>query len=180
MSLECQFCKKTFKKEKTLSVHLCEQKRRWINKDSKYVRLGFLAYNRFYEITQGSSTQKTYEHFSKSNYYTAFTKFGRHILEINAIDAIWIPRINIVEGITQNHIDKWSWTINQDGWINWPNDAQLRVYANKPEIKWEGKVHEKIVGYEQYTLLPQSVEMSLNHPKQLERQEKQNEFYEKL
>jgi len=104
MSFECQFCKKTFKKEKTLSVHLCEQKRRWINKDSKYVRLGFLAYNRFYEITQGSSKPKTYEHFSKSNYYTAFTKFGRHILEINAID----PE-KFIDFVINNsvHLDKW-------------------------------------------------------------------------
>jgi hypothetical protein len=86
MSFECQFCNKTFQREKTLAVHLCEQKRRHINRDDKYVRLGFLAYNRFYEITQGSKTQKTYEHFSKSNYYTGFTKFGRHMLEINAID----------------------------------------------------------------------------------------------
>ena len=86
MSFECQFCKKTFQREKTLAVHLCEQKRRHINRDDKYVRLGFLAYNRFYEITQGSKTQKTYEHFAKSNYYTGFTKFGRHMLEINAID----------------------------------------------------------------------------------------------
>lgn len=86
MSFECQFCKKTFTREKTLAVHLCEQKRRYINRDDKYVRLGFLAYNRFYEITQGLKTQKTYEQFSKSNYYTAFTKFGRHILDINAID----------------------------------------------------------------------------------------------
>ncbi len=86
MSFECQFCNKSFKREKTLAVHLCEQKRRHINRDDKYVRLGFLAYNRFYEITQGSKTQKTYEHFAKSNYYTGFTKFGRHMLEINAID----------------------------------------------------------------------------------------------
>ena len=86
MSFECQFWGKAFKREKTLAVHLCEQKRRHINRDDKYVRLGFLAYNRFYEITQGSKTQKTYEHFAKSNYYTGFTKFGRHMLEINAID----------------------------------------------------------------------------------------------
>lgn len=88
MSFECQFCKKSFKREKTLTVHLCEQKRRWINKDEKYVRLAYLAYNRFYEITQGQGTQnpKTYEHFSSSNFYTAFTRFGKHTIEINAID----------------------------------------------------------------------------------------------
>lgn len=86
MSFECQYCNKAFKREKTLAVHLCEQKRRFINKDAKYVRLGFIAYNRFYEITQAHSKKKTYEEFAKSNYYTAFTKFGRHVLDINAID----------------------------------------------------------------------------------------------
>ena len=80
MSFECQFCKKSFKREKTISVHLCEQKRRWINRDEKYVRLGFLAYNRFYEITQGATKPKTYEHFAKSNYYTGFTRFGKHTI----------------------------------------------------------------------------------------------------
>jgi glycosyltransferase involved in cell wall biosynthesis len=102
------------------------------------------------------------------------------VLEINAIDAIWIPRINIVEGITQNHIDKWGWTINQDGWINWPNDPQLRVYANKPEIKWERKVHERLTGYKTISRLPDEKEFALWHIKEIDRQEKQNKFYSEL
>jgi len=104
MSFECQFCKKSFKREKTLSVHLCEQKRRWINRDEKYVRLGFLAYNRFYEITQGATTQKTYDHFTKSNYYTGFTRFGKHTLEINAIDPEKFVDFVITNSIA---LDKW-------------------------------------------------------------------------
>lgn len=86
MSYECQFCGKTFKREKTLAVHLCEQKRRWLNKDEKYVRLGFIAYKRFYEISMGDKKDKDYTHFSSSTYYTAFTRFGKYITEINAID----------------------------------------------------------------------------------------------
>ena len=86
MKYDCQFCGKSFAKEKTLSVHLCEQKRRWLNKDEKYVRLGFIAYKRFYEISMGDKKDKDYNHFSSSQYYTAFTRFGKYITEINAVE----------------------------------------------------------------------------------------------
>lgn len=98
------------------------------------------------------------------------------IIESNDFDVCLVPRINTVDGITEEHVAKWGWNVNEHGWVNWP-DYQMRIYRKDPSIKWEGKVHEKIVGYQQYTLLPQSVELSLNHPKQIERQEKQNEFY---
>ena len=102
------------------------------------------------------------------------------ILEINAIDAIWIPRINMVNGITPAHISKWGWSVNEDGWINWPNDAQLRVYANKPEIKWERKVHERLTGYKTISKFPDQKEFALWHIKDIARQERQNEFYTRL
>lgn len=86
MSFKCQFCGTSFKRERTLTVHLCEQKRRWLNKDEKYVRLGLIAYKRFYEISMGDTKEKSYEHFAKSQYYTGFTRFGKYITEINAID----------------------------------------------------------------------------------------------
>lgn len=85
-------------------MHLCEQKRRWINKDEKYVRLGYFAYNRFYAITQGATTDKTYEHFAKSSYYTGFTRFGRHTLEINAIDPEKFVDFVITNSVS---LDKW-------------------------------------------------------------------------
>lgn len=102
------------------------------------------------------------------------------ILELNAIDAIWIPRINIVNGITPDHIAKWGWNCNKDGWINWPNDAQLRVYANKPEIKWERKVHERLTGYKTISKFPDQKEFALWHVKDIARQERQNKFYEEI
>jgi hypothetical protein len=104
MTFQCQFCNKAFKKEKTLSAHLCEQKRRWLNKDEKYVILGFIAYRRFYEISMGDRKEKTYDQFSGSSYYTAFTKFGRHMLNINAVD----PE-NFIDFVIKSSIaiDKW-------------------------------------------------------------------------
>jgi len=103
------------------------------------------------------------------------------LLETNKdIDAIWVPRINIVNGITSEHIVKWGWTQNENGWINWPYDAQLRLYKNKPEIVWERKVHERLTGYNLVSRLPDRKEFALWHIKEITRQERQNEFYGKL
>jgi hypothetical protein len=82
----CQFCSKAFVKESTLTAHVCEAKRRFQQKDETGVRLAFQAWLRFYELSQGSAKTKTYDDFAKSSYYVAFTKFGRHIHSIRAIN----------------------------------------------------------------------------------------------
>ena len=83
---ECQFCKRSFTREKTLAAHVCEPKRRHQQQDEKHVQIAYIAYKRFYELTQGSSNFKTYEHFAQSQYYNAFVKFGNHIININVIN----------------------------------------------------------------------------------------------
>ena len=98
------------------------------------------------------------------------------VIENNNFDICLVPRVNTVEGITQEHIQKWGWNVNGKGWINWP-DKQWRLYRNSPEIKWENKVHERLVGFKTYTSLPEVEEMALYHPKTIEKQEKQNNFY---
>ncbi len=102
------------------------------------------------------------------------------LLETNPIDAIWVPRINIVDGITPAHITRWNWTMNEYGWINWPNDAQLRIYKNKPEIHWENRVHERLTGYKTISQLPAHQDYALWHIKTISRQERQNNFYATL
>jgi hypothetical protein len=63
------------------------------------------------------------------------------LLEANPDNEVYlIPRVNTVEGLTQEHISKWGWRINENGWINFP-DYQWRVWKNIPEIKWINKVH---------------------------------------
>jgi hypothetical protein len=76
LNFKCGYCSKLFAKEKTLAVHICEQKRRWLSKDEKHVKMGLLTFQRFYEITQKSKQPKTFEEFSTSSFYTAFVKFG--------------------------------------------------------------------------------------------------------
>jgi hypothetical protein len=85
MSYICKYCDKSFSRESTLSVHVCEPKRRAQQQSDPAVQIGFKAYLRFYETTQGSAKLKTYEEFSSSPYYTAFVKFGRHVRAIRAL-----------------------------------------------------------------------------------------------
>ena len=101
------------------------------------------------------------------------------ILQSNDVDVILVPRVNTVEGLTQDHIQKWGWNVDEKGWVNFP-DPQWRIYKNKESIRWENKVHEKLVGYNTISNLPWAEEFSLYHPKQIERQERQNDYYETL
>ena len=83
---QCRYCKKEFSKETTLAVHVCEPKRRFQEQNERGVQLGFQAYIKFYEVTQGSAKLKTFEHFAESSFYRAFVKFGRHCVAIKAIN----------------------------------------------------------------------------------------------
>jgi len=100
------------------------------------------------------------------------------ILE-NNVDVILVPRVNTVQGITQQHIQHWDWKQNDKGWIQWP-DFQWRIYKNDPEIKWKNKIHEVLDGFKTYSNLPEIEEYALYHPKTIDRQEKQNNFYSTL
>jgi hypothetical protein len=82
----CRYCEKGFVKETSLAVHLCEPKRRHQEQSERGVQLGFQAYLRFYEITQGSAKLKTFADFAKSPYYRAFVKFGRYCVDLKAIN----------------------------------------------------------------------------------------------
>jgi len=100
------------------------------------------------------------------------------ILELNPnVDLIFVPRINTVNGITQEHINKWGWRVNENGWINFP-DAQGRVF--RKGMTWYGKVHEKIIGGQKFSSLPLDEEYCLQHHKDIARQEKQNNLYNSL
>jgi len=81
----CVHCNKSFMKEKTLYAHMCENKRRAMQRDEKRVQAGFMAFNRFFILTQGSKKNKTYDEFCKSPYYNAFVKFGSFVNNVNPL-----------------------------------------------------------------------------------------------
>jgi hypothetical protein len=102
------------------------------------------------------------------------------ILEANPdTEAYWIPRVNTVAGITEDHITKWGWRVSEDGWVNFP-DWQMRLYKNTENIFWIKPVHEQLKGYTKFANLPAEEKFALYHPKDIGRQEKQNQFYNTL
>ncbi len=100
----------------------------------------------------------------------------KEILKINEVDLIWIPRVNTIEGMKQEHVQKWGWRITGKGWVNYP-DYQARVFRRDESIRWTRPLHEYIKGCKTYAHLPPHEELSLYHPKTIQKQEKQNLFY---
>lgn len=139
------------------------------------------------------------------------------IVESNPlIEAYYLPRINTVEGLTLQHVQKWGWVITtlegfrqakqieqsseeykllklygliiseENGFVTynqpivcWP-DTQMRFFQNTDSIRWKGKVHEQLTGFEHFSILPQTTEYAIRHHKEIDRQEKQNALYETL
>lgn len=92
------------------------------------------------------------------------------------VDLFLVPRINTVEGLTQEHINKWQWRVDEKGWVNFP-DYQTRILQNSPKINWASKVHEVLTGHSNYVMLPAEENYCLYHPKEIARQERQNAYY---
>jgi glycosyltransferase involved in cell wall biosynthesis len=102
----------------------------------------------------------------------------KEILKINEVDLIWIPRVNTIEDMKEEHIQRWGWRVTENGWVNYP-DYQARVFRNDEKIRWTRPLHEYITGCKTYSHLPPHEELSLYHPKTIQKQEKQNTWYNK-
>ena len=102
------------------------------------------------------------------------------ILDDNPVECLILPRKNLVQGLTTQHVKQWNWVVNEKGWVNWP-DPQKRVYKNDPKIQWRGQqVHGMVEGYKTYAVLPFEEEWCILHNKSVGRQEQQNERYSKI
>ena len=114
-------------------------------------------------------------------YMSDFLSTNLHtLLEYNTdVDLIAVPRVNIVNGLTQEDVRKWNWTVNEMGWVMWP-DYQTRIFQNKTNIRWKNNVHEMITGHTSFTTLPQEKEWALYHIKEINRQREQNALYETI
>jgi len=99
----CNHCQSKFTKEKTLMVHMCEQKRRHFAKNEKHVQMGFLSYCRFYKLAQKFEGQKTYDDFARSQYYNAFVKFGSFLHNVNPLYPEYFIDYVVVSGVKLDH-----------------------------------------------------------------------------
>lgn len=145
----------------------------------------------YYREFDGDHTQKNYLNSKCSGdwifqldadeiVHTDFIKLLPSLLESNKdIELFYCPRINTVSDLTPEYIKKWRWSVNEKGWVNFP-DFQMRLYKNKPHIKWEGLLHGKIIGFKSYAALPQEEIYCILHLKDLDRQIQQNELYDKI
>jgi glycosyltransferase involved in cell wall biosynthesis len=144
-----------------------------------------------YRVFDGDATQKNYLNSLCTKDYILqldadelvgeeFIKMLPELLDLNnTVDLFIMPRINTVEGLTQEWANKWRWNVNEKGWVNFP-DWQMRLYRNCDWVKWEGLLHSKIEGYKTFINLPQSELFCILHPKQLDRQIAQNTLYDKI
>ena len=104
----------------------------------------------------------------------------KDLLKLNPTTELFlVPRVNTIKGLTQEHINKWRWNVNEKNWVNWP-DYQTRILQNSPKIKWVSKVHEVITGFSTKGVLPTKEEWCLYHHKHINKQEYQNNFYDQL
>jgi hypothetical protein len=109
-----------------------------------------------------------------------FIPWTKGSIEANPeIEVFGIPRINIVNGLTAEHIKKWNWRVDEKNRVNYP-DIQFRIMKNIPDIYYTNKVHEQLTGYNTFGLFPNRDDISLIHIKNIKRQEQQNSLYEKL
>jgi glycosyltransferase involved in cell wall biosynthesis len=144
-----------------------------------------------YRTFDGDHTQKNYLNSKCTGDYILqldadelvkpeFLEMLPELLEENKeTDLFIMPRINTVEGLTPEYIQKWRWNVNEKGWVNFP-DWQMRLYRNCDWVKWDGLLHSKIEGHKTYVFLPAEELFCIIHPKQLDRQVAQNNLYDKI
>ena len=111
----------------------------------------------------------------------------RDIIETNLnVEMIYVPRINDFRGVTMELAKPWGWRLTPSPHckmrlvVNWP-DFQSRIYKRDVErIKWDRKLHEKIIGYKEYAFLPEDEDLALYHDKTIETQIRTNVKYNQL
>lgn len=154
----CVHCGKSYTKEATLVAHMCEQKRRALQKDEKRVQAGYMTYNRFYRLTQNAKKDKTYEEFCKSPYYNAFVKFGSFVNNVNPIYPDKFVDYVIKSGVKLDHWcrDELYYTYLSEMIKNEPADAAIQRSLNTM-MEWAEEQNANFAHYFNYVNVNRAV-----------------------
>lgn len=85
-AFHCDFCRRPFRSERRWLSHLCEKKRRALQREERFVNLGFHAYQRFWAKRMNPKHKQGWDAFDNSSLYGAFVRFGRYILDTDLIN----------------------------------------------------------------------------------------------
>ena len=144
-NFKCKYCGRSFARASTLEVHLCEQKRRYQNKDTPGSRIAFQCFIRFFEYTQGSAKSKTFDDFAQSPYYRAFFKYGVYCADTKVINpqrfCEWLLKKN-------KKVDYWCTDKNYDEYLKeyilMENATDAVARALETGIAWSYKNSEPV------------------------------------
>lgn len=141
----CEYCNRAFHAEISLIDHSCEKKRRWFSREEPHVRLAFLAWARFYELNSSlrkEGTKRTFKEFMDSKYYIAFVKFGKHMVDLNAID----PG-SFIDYVIKNNLplDKWTHDIVYERYVAdfIKNESPEKALARNLELMQEWSINSQ-------------------------------------
>ena len=119
------------------------------------------------------------------NFQNDFSEFKNELFNLSTKDYLfqdlWIPRINIVQGATEEDVQNFNWNINELGWEGFP-DYQSRFVSTKGDIRWKNKVHEVLTGAKNAARIEEKpIELySILHVKHIDKQKKQNSLYNSI
>jgi len=160
---KCVHCNKSFMQDKTLVAHMCERKRRALQKDEKRVQAGFVAFNRFWQLTQNAKKSKTYDDFADSSYYNAFVKFGSFVNNVKPlypdkfVDFIIKSGVKLDNWCRDEHYERYLFEILKSEPVESAVQRTLKTM-----MEWGDEHNAKFAHYFNYVSLNRAVHDILN------------------
>lgn len=83
MTYNCRYCNRSFAKEKTLTGHSCEQKRRVFEKDQKQNRIAYQSWLVWRQRAMiNAKANKTYEDFATNTNFAGFMRLSKFMIDL--------------------------------------------------------------------------------------------------